>query len=50
VVRRVQSIVKSADRLRVRDLDDPAARAAVLGFDGADVSALYDGPLGRDFA
>lgn len=47
---RIQSMVKVGDTLRVLDLDDPTVRAAVLTFEGADVSGLYEGHLAREYA
>ena len=41
--------MKVGDQLRVLDLHDPAVRAEVMEFDGAQVSALYEGPLARDY-
>ncbi|MFN6121888.1 MAG: DEAD/DEAH box helicase [Actinomycetes bacterium] len=46
---RIESIVKVGEKLRVLDLHDAAVRAAVLSFDGAQVSALYEGKLARDY-
>jgi hypothetical protein len=46
---RIESIVKVGDQLRVLDLHEAAVRSAVLAFDGAQVSALYEGKLARDY-
>lgn len=39
----------SDDTLRVLDLLDPHVRDAVRAFDGAKVSALYDGAAAQSF-
>jgi len=46
---RIESLVKVGDQLRVLDLHDPGVRAEVMEFDGAQVSALYEGPHARDY-
>ena len=46
---RIESIVKVGDTLRVLDLHDPGVRAAVMEFDGAQVAALYEGDLAREY-
>ena len=46
---RIESIVKVGDQLRVLDLHDPGIRAEAMEFDGAQVSALYEGSLARDY-
>ena len=46
---RIESIVKVGDQLRVLDLHDPVVRIEVMEFDGAQVSALYEGAPARDF-
>ncbi len=46
---RIESIVKVGDKLLVLDLHDPAVRSAVVSFDGAQVAALYEGDLAREY-
>ena len=46
---RIESIVKVGDQLRVLDLHDPGIRAEAMEFDGAQVSALYEGSHARDY-
>ena len=46
---RIESIVKVGDTMRVLDLHDPGVRAAVMEFDGAQVAALYEGDLAREY-
>jgi hypothetical protein len=46
----IQYLAKADDgSLRVLDLTDPDVRAAVLAFEGAKVSALYDSVHSRPF-
>jgi type III restriction enzyme len=47
---RIESVVKVGDTLRVLDLHDPAVRAEVLNFSGAQVRELYYGQSAHDFA
>jgi hypothetical protein len=46
---RIESIAKADDGLQVLDLTDPEVRAAVLAFDGAKVSALYESDVARPY-
>ena len=46
---RIESLVKVGNQLRALDLHDAAVRAEVMEFDGAQVSALYEGPHARDY-
>ena len=47
---RVESVAKVEDgSLRVLDLTDPAVRAAVLAFEGAQVTALYQSEHSRPY-
>ena len=45
---RIESIVKVGEDMRVLDLHDASVRDAVLAFEGAQVSSLYEGSLARD--
>ena len=48
---RVESVAKVDDgSLRVLNLTDPNVRAAVLGFEGAKVSALYQSEQSRPYS
>lgn len=46
---RIESIAKADAGLRVLDLMDAGVRAAVLAFDGAKVSALYESEHARPY-
>jgi type III restriction enzyme len=46
---RIESIVRVGEKLRVIDLHDSDVRAEVMEFKGAQVSALYEGPLSREY-
>lgn len=46
---RIESIVRVGEELRVLDLHDPKLRDSVLSFEGAQVSALYEGELARQY-
>lgn len=46
---RIEAIGEVNDTLRVLDLHDAAVRAQVLGYEGAQVDALYASALARDF-
>ena len=47
---RIESIAKATDgRLRTLDLQDPKVRAAVRGFEGGKLSALYESKVAIDY-
>jgi hypothetical protein len=46
---RIESIAKADDGLRVLDLADPEVRAAVLAFEGAKVSAMYESDVAHPY-